>query len=858
MALPNTIAAELPFTSYFPKPIYGNGNTVTFWRDVVVSSDEFIEAWASANPATTSESEQDSANRPSMSSGDTLSNIGVKQIGSTIHIFTSQGFGSGSETNVTYLYHTFNTSTLVWGTTDTTIEASVDTDGIARCTAIDARSDGDIITFYQGSSDKIMGVDYTRCDKNEDTGSGFAGPVAIDDGGETSYVALDMCVDDSDASLFLYAVGSDLYYKSWADGGSLSSAQQVNDNAIGSTTHAQIKTVNNGTNDYACVVWKRDSTSRLVSSIITNRGTPSAETEVHTSAISDSSTIVGIGLVGENNGDGTSAFYVTYILSSDSDVYYEKHDLSSWSGSPTAIYSSITADNIAPPNIYTNDDSDKVLAWIGENSGSTYYYNEYVLSSGGTTLSPAAAILGLVASNPDLALAESPATASLSLNASNPTIALGAYTPAAAILNLDASVGSVSQGIYVSPAAAILNLLASNPSLALGISAEAILNLLASNPSLLLGGYSPQAAILNLLASDSTFNISLAGGDAILNLDASLGNVYQAIVPSAAILNLLAANPSLALSLAGDNAILNLLATNPSLAITLAGGDAILNLLASVGSVSVGGDVTLSPAAAILNLLAANPSLSIALTGANASINLEASNPSLASATSPNEANLSLQASINSASLALTVATASLALQANNPTLALSIFSQAATVALEANNPTLALVILGNAASVGLQASVGTVSASGDVTLSPAAAILGLEASSPILGLAIAPSGAILSLQADGTIAVSTGSNAAILNLLASNPSLAVALLPGTASLSLQASNGTQPVTLIANAAILNLLASVGAVDVSTLTDAHIIALMANKKSLTFSADKDSLTLEANKKSLTFTANHDT
>lgn len=120
---------------------------------------------AGANPSSGSWTEQDSAGAP----GSGVGVFAAVQDGSVIHVIQYRSSG-------TYSYSAFgmsdNGSADQWIETDTTIEAPTNPPTIARC-GVCVRSDGDIIVFYQGDLDKIMGTDYERTDYALEQGSGW-------------------------------------------------------------------------------------------------------------------------------------------------------------------------------------------------------------------------------------------------------------------------------------------------------------------------------------------------------------------------------------------------------------------------------------------------------------------------------------------------------------------------------------------------------------------------------------------------------------------------------------------------------------------------------------------------------------
>lgn len=140
----------------------------------------------------------------------------------------------------------------------------------------------------------------------------------------------------------------------------------------------------------------------------------------------------------------------------------------------------------------------------------------------------------------------------------------------------------------------------------------------------------------------------------------------------------------------------------------------------------------------------------------------------------------------------LTPTAATLTLQVSSPALAINVTPTESNITLQAQNPTLATNVIPIEATVTLSSSIGSATIAYFVT--PTEAIATLQASSPTLALVITPIEAIVTLQV-------------------ASPTLAIAtLIPIEAILTLQTTSPTLAITLTPTEATVTLLSSVGAV----------------------------------------------
>jgi len=388
MALPDTLSGTTLCSNHKCPPIQVGGSTYLVLLDSTDKS--LIEVWKNTNPGTDTWSEQDSSNKPTTSGTYNVEAIACVLAGTNIHIVSMTGNGTTAVNDVDY--HVFNTSTDTWSIADENIENNLDVDlttasnmGVSIC----VRSDGDVIAFYAGNSDKIMGIDYTRIDYNIRVSGTWGGATALDDAGEVSYKFPIAVLGASDKSHVAYVdvTNADIHHKSLTSGDSLSSAEVVNDNTIDSSRYPSIAYNDNSGNEEIHITWNRSSDDDIYISTITNDGTPGAETRASDSAYNVANALT----VSNINTNGTDL----YLLWSDNaaDLYISEDTGSGW-GNHTSIYTG-TVDAFSS-SIFVNDSGDTVLGYIYLDS-STTYYDEYVIASGGITVN-----LGFISSGTTL------------------------------------------------------------------------------------------------------------------------------------------------------------------------------------------------------------------------------------------------------------------------------------------------------------------------------------------------------------------------------------------------------------------------------------------------------------------------
>lgn len=374
MALPESISG-IDFNINFggrAGPFQSGGSTYGVAKD---STNVYqLNILKNTNPGTDSWTEE--ATDTVISTGTVIHSIDAVQVGTDIYI----GVGVDNGSNVDYRFYIFSMSSDSFTTTDEVIFQVTSRIPAAADIMINiaVRSDGSVVAIIQDDGANEMGTKSRVSYLVRSTGGTWdSSTTAVDDGGAVNYnfgrATLDL---NNNLAHITYFDGTDIQHKSLSSGGSLSSAEAVNDTT---TTDGQsmLAWINDGSANIIEAIWRKSSNSHGYSSLITDDGTPAAE-----AVFSDS---VNIGaeefqIYGDNTND---KFYAVYSHNADGDLYLNEYD-GSW-GTETEIHDAIGINEVAGIGAFTNDASAFVLAWFAEDQtgGLNEYYDEHVLAAGG-------------------------------------------------------------------------------------------------------------------------------------------------------------------------------------------------------------------------------------------------------------------------------------------------------------------------------------------------------------------------------------------------------------------------------------------------------------------------------------------
>lgn len=180
MALPVTISSTLfpPQNSYLGPFKSSEG---AFYVVIIDSSSETSILVYKATDPTSSFSEQDSSNHQSFSN--TIESVWVDQEGDVLHISSQLDLQTFVGQDGRVSHGVFDMASDSWGTKETIESPANAPTAVSNCgVSIAHRSDGDLITLYNGDTDKDMGTYYDRVDYAWHNGSSWsAGNTVVTD-----------------------------------------------------------------------------------------------------------------------------------------------------------------------------------------------------------------------------------------------------------------------------------------------------------------------------------------------------------------------------------------------------------------------------------------------------------------------------------------------------------------------------------------------------------------------------------------------------------------------------------------------------------------------------------------------------
>jgi len=373
MALPISVGSYI-----FAEPCGGPFKVgSSFYIVAQASGVNLVVLKANSDDPSSGWTEQDSSNRPSVSG---VGGIHAVVRGTTIHIVTQI---DGSTRTVEY--HTFNTSTNTWGTTNESVGNATTGTGVTYC-SIAVRSDGSVVVTYDGPPESNMGTNYARVCLAIRSSGGTWGSIdtSISNAGKNTISeqhSFAVHADDTNDRVHISYRGSStatLWYSTLLSDNSFGHQGTTIDTSIlssygsgvtgytgvsfldGSTRKIRFFYPDSGSN-YATAGFN-DADSPGTPTIYTGVSTSDSGTSGHGSAV-----------------NGTTQYCVNYHSGGTAYINSTGAGDDTW-GTPATLGHSVT--NIYSANSYTRGSSD-VIAYL-YSSSSTYYYNEYSLSTGYT------------------------------------------------------------------------------------------------------------------------------------------------------------------------------------------------------------------------------------------------------------------------------------------------------------------------------------------------------------------------------------------------------------------------------------------------------------------------------------------
>lgn len=381
MALPVTISGASVGTR---NSFHGTFKETDFYT--ILAGGTFGEALLAfkATDPTSSFTEQDSGNRPSLRGTVAAASVWSFLKGTTIHVS-----GQSSSTVKQVDYVAFDTSSDTWGTIVTVDSNPGGDDGpnAVACSIAVEGTGSDIIIAYQGEADKDMGTSYATIDyaKSTDGGSSWtdnANSVAGVANGVTHYTGPVIVRGSSDRMhiFFMDDTGNDGYQRTLRSDDTLETFPSAFDTTLGGAVYTfgpGISYDDGGTQKVRAPY--HDGTSLRASIVeLDSADTPTVTT---TAGVSDSAIDVNASsnatVAMANNGTDE---HLLYAEDTTQDIFHDVNTGAGW-GTDTEVLDAVTVTHISP-NIY--DRSGTKLAYIYDDGG-TVKYNEVDLGGAATT-----------------------------------------------------------------------------------------------------------------------------------------------------------------------------------------------------------------------------------------------------------------------------------------------------------------------------------------------------------------------------------------------------------------------------------------------------------------------------------------
>lgn len=365
--------------------------------------------------------EVDSAGRPAMAD---LESVWLVADLSNHLIHMVRQRTSGTTTYVQFRVSTHGSTPDTWGSTQavSSTAGNVDTEAAA---ALVRRSDGSLVLFYRtdpSGSDRRIGY------RIRSTGGTWGSESILDSAAGKDFTQVTAVVGESDKVHVAYVNLTDgtVLHRSLDSGGSLSSSEVVNDNAISTLEHpmANIVYMDDGGTERVYVAWLRNSDSLLVGAEITDDGTPGAEEAITDVAVRSNPTNIGSNMPAAFlTADGTT-LYAVYVDNSSNDIWYSRKSGGAW-GTDVEIQDATSAQSVSA-RVFTHsagNGSQKVLGVVydfdtGVESGGEPRYTEIgaATSYTGSASLPVTVTVGTAGSKTTTSTVAFPVTVTVATN----------------------------------------------------------------------------------------------------------------------------------------------------------------------------------------------------------------------------------------------------------------------------------------------------------------------------------------------------------------------------------------------------------------------------------------------------------
>jgi len=327
------------------------------------------EVWKSGtDPLVDSWTQQDSANEPSLGTGNTYG--AAYQLSDQIHMAFYDDTGPNAEYSV--FRSASHGSANTWGTVNETIQGGITNAGWNFC-LFAMRADGDRICLYNGTRERIMGNNFARVVYARWEGSSWVTDIAVSASGleySAEPYAIGRGASDKMHMVFWQSASNWYGYRALDNANTLSSYQiGGSDLTPGSTARSPVCTYFDSSGNEVIGHVLQLGTLGVYNQTWTNSGTVSTPIVAsgHASPAYPMSAVYG------------KKVYAIWKDNTAGDIYYAISDDGAAFGSKTLLYDASGATTRISANVFTRGSND-VLAFVVTDGGDLYY-DELVISA---------------------------------------------------------------------------------------------------------------------------------------------------------------------------------------------------------------------------------------------------------------------------------------------------------------------------------------------------------------------------------------------------------------------------------------------------------------------------------------------
>jgi hypothetical protein len=322
--------------------------------------------------------EQDASNQPSIASG-TLLSVHAVLDGTTLHIVSQSSIDEVE-------YHTFNCSTNAWAITNESVTTVPD--GAVDFCSVAVRSDGDVITAYQGAQEANMGTGYDRIDLARRESGTWTADISVDNLGKTTtnmrYPFVVMSANDRAHISYHDTSGQDVHYSTYLSGNTWGHQHtEVDAAASGVPIPAHVAKgfrFDDGGTEKIRFFYRDSPTTDLSVFGFDDADDPGSSVSIATDINSSGNNLIATSGTAVVVDDSNDTQYYLHSDETSGDIQFNSTGSGddTW-GTAEDELASLSNPTVFSANVY--DNSGTVLAYLYLD-GSNYRYNERTLSAG--------------------------------------------------------------------------------------------------------------------------------------------------------------------------------------------------------------------------------------------------------------------------------------------------------------------------------------------------------------------------------------------------------------------------------------------------------------------------------------------